>query len=148
MRIIMMEQKKFGNKIITMKKKLLITAIVLVSAAIATYGMLQSGKEKEKVKVKCYYMAYACGDCFANYKIKEVIEAGDGIKGKLLNREVKVVFKSKRLEKQIDSMTAECAICYDYYIEGHLTYQSKKEFSLLEVDTCTVKLRDAKCCKE
>lgn len=127
------------------KKSVMSFVMLAIAGIIVGFGSIN---EKEKVKVKCYYMAYACGDCYANYKIKEVIEGGSEIKKKLLDRDVKVTFKSKRLENRIDTLTGKCAICYDYYIEGYLEYRPEKEYSVLEADTCTVKLRNSKCCKD
>ncbi|MBP6432600.1 MAG: hypothetical protein KA319_12610 [Ferruginibacter sp.] len=130
-----------------MRKVLFISVFILIIVGIVVVENTQS-KNANKVKIRCYYMAYACGDCFANYKVKEILEGENHVKGKLLDRDVKVVFKSKELESKVDSMTKRCAICYDYYFEGRLIYQPKEEYSVLEADTCRIQLRDLKCCEE
>ncbi len=87
-------------------------------------------------------MAYACGECEPQYKIKQVLQAGKLRESELLDQDIRVDFKSSILEKQIDRATQECAICYDYYLEGELSYLPVKKYYELEADTCIVKLRD------
>lgn len=99
-----------------------------------------------KIKAKCNYMAYACGECEPQYKVESVLSI-DGIdKNKILNQDIEIVFKSPVLEK-IDSITQKCAICYDYYVQGYIFYLKEKKYYRLIADTCEVKLRFADCCK-
>jgi hypothetical protein len=103
-------------------------------------------KQSRKANVKCRYMAYACGECEPQYKIVEVIKGFDLNKQKLINKDIKVVFKSSSLESKIDSLTQKCAICYDFLFYGDLSYLPVKEYYEIKVDTCTVKLRDKTSC--
>lgn len=91
-------------------------------------------------------MGYACGDCYAKHQIQKVITGDSILKRELPGRDVKMIFKSEELEKKIDSITGQCAICYDYYVEGFLNYKKDQEFSLLEAENCEVKLKDPDCC--
>jgi len=93
-------------------------------------------------------MAYACGDCFAKYQIVEVLEGAEKIRNELLERDLKVTYVVKDLDLRIERLTRKCAICYDYYFEGSLKYSPIQEYSILEADACTIKLRDSTCCVE
>jgi hypothetical protein len=103
----------------------------------------------DKVRLKCRYMAYACGECEPQYRIEEIskVYKGKVNRAAILGKDVKVVFKSHIFEKKLDSMVAPCAICYDFYIDGDLAYLSTKGYYRLIADTCVAKLRSNDCCK-
>lgn len=129
-----------------MNKNLIVFALSTMAVIVLFFNILPFEK-KSKVKVKCYFMAYACGDCYPKYKIKQVLSSENIPDSLLLERELKIEYLSSKIEQQIDTLTSKCAICYDFFIEGSLYYQHRKEYSILQVDKCVAQLRDSTCCE-
>jgi hypothetical protein len=130
-----------------MKASVVIISTVLL-ATIVIFGIRGYRQTvSSKAKIKCWYMAYACGECWPQYRIKDVFSVSNVTKKELLNKDVRVIFKSEKLEKKIDSLTYKCVVCYDFYIEGELSYIPAKKYYEIKADTCVTKLRDKECCK-
>jgi hypothetical protein len=56
----------------------------------------------DTVSVQVRYMAYACGECFPQYRIEKVLfSEADSMD--FLNREVSIEFTDKKLEKFVNS---------------------------------------------
>lgn len=118
--------------------------IIYIGAA-SCFGKSQTFK----VRIKCHYMSYACGECQPQYNVDEILNSSDGKldKSKVLGQDIKLVFKSPEEEKKIDAQVEKCIICYDYYVHGYLTFLTSKGYYILNVDTCVVKLRFERCCE-
>jgi hypothetical protein len=124
------------------KSGLLIGSILLV--IIVIFGTQK--KQSNYIKLKCMYMAYACGDCDPQYKIEDITYSDKINKEELINKEIYVKFKNKKLEKTVDSLTQKCVICYDFYFEGNLmVLPNTKQYQLM-ADACKVALR-SNCCE-
>lgn len=98
-------------------------------------------------KLKCQYMAYACGECYARYKIVEVGNSDNFKSSELVNKDLKVEFASKEMENRLDSMVRKCAICYDFTFEGELSKSDKSSFFIMKLETYQVQLTDSSCCE-
>ena len=48
---------------------------------------------KGKVELKCIYMGYACGECGAKYKIKQIINHEYALPEGIKESDLKVIFK-------------------------------------------------------
>ena len=46
---------------------------LVVVAAAAAYYFTSAEHNTQRVTVKCMYTAYACGDCYPQYNVREVI---------------------------------------------------------------------------
>lgn len=95
------------------------------------------------VKFKCRYMAYACGDCFPQYKVdtiyldsKMILKIGDDVN-------LKYFKNGSYLE--ISEEKDSCWICYDYYIVGKMRNSFFNNRSV-EVESYSFELRK-NCCK-
>jgi len=131
------------------KRKLFLFFITLVPLTVCAIVLFKNIIPGNKVRLKCRYMAYSCEECGPQYRIESIIKIFNGTVNKknILGKDVKVVFRSSTFEKKLDSTVAECAICYDFYIDGELSYLSKKGYYILNADTCVTKLRNKDCCK-
>ena len=119
---------------------------IFLSACLAK-GCKTSKKEWEgTAKVMSYYMGYACGDCYAQYKIKQVLVSKQIEGAELLEKDLKVVLKSSEEEKKLDSLVSKCAICYDFYFEGDVFKREVDSFYTMKVNSYSVRLRDSTCC--
>jgi hypothetical protein len=101
---------------------------------------------KGKMKIKCRNMAYACGDCYPQYRVLEILQNQNEESKKILNKELKIEFESEKIEKDLDVNTSRCLICYDFYFTGVL----KKSFhkgAYFIVETVNYKLKNDSCCK-
>jgi len=77
----------------------------------------------EPVEVKFLFMAYACGDCYPQYRI-ETIEPIDSSLNEFLKKEVRIVFSSSAQEKMVNEKASGCMICSEFFFTGYL----KKSF--------------------
>lgn len=127
-----------------------ISGNILLLSTLIFNGFCYCTSPTYKVKVKCRYMAYACGECEPKHRIDTVLKVVEGKldKRKVVDQDVKVIFRSSEQERRIDSQVQKCAICYDFYIDGDLKFLSLKGYYTLDVDTCIVKLRFKHCCDE
>jgi hypothetical protein len=62
-------------------------------------------------------MAYACGDCYPQFKVDTILLSNPRM-DKLLGQDVYLVYQKNGIRYSFDKEINNCAICYDYYIEG------------------------------
>ena len=103
---------------------------------------------KGRVGLKCIYMGYACGECEAKYKIKEIINKESALPEGIKESELKAIFKSSNHERDIDNIVKDCAICYDYYFWGSLVKSSIKDYYTITVDSVSVLINSDRCCEK
>jgi len=128
-----------------MKLKILIGVFVLV--AIGTiYYFIPKKISVSKVKIQCNYMAYACGDCYPQYRVNEILEGNNNEVDKILNTELIVEFEDKKMEQEMDKNTAKCVICYNFTFTGDLKY-SKSKGKYFVAQTVDYQLKNDSCCK-
>lgn len=92
-------------------------------------------------------MAYACGDCYAQYRVKEVLDADVDIVKSILNTDIVIEFKDEQMEKDLDKSTSKCVICYDFNFTGELK-QSKSKGTFFIAESVDYKLKNDSCCVE
>lgn len=99
-------------------KKKYIILLFLICILILTVGYIKYYLPTP-VKIKCTYMAYACGDCYPQFRIDDIYSDNGNklIKGEDVYLKIIDNGEEKKLEEKIDS----CWICYDYYIDGKAT---------------------------
>ncbi|MES2732405.1 MAG: hypothetical protein V4714_11670 [Bacteroidota bacterium] len=128
-----------------MKRKIVFGGIsIALIGLIAYYIILYIPKDIDTITVKSYYMMYACGDCYPQYKVKEVLKP-DNKYSYLVDKLIDVKYESEALEQQINKQTEQCVICYDFFLTGRLKYSKSKGYSL-EVDSARAILRSNDCC--
>jgi len=116
--------------------------IALISILSFNY---QKSNNKE-VKLKCVYMAYACGDCYPQYKVEAVLYP-DNISKKVMGKEIYVEFKDREMEDKLTQEVHQCAICYYYIFSGELKYSIFKKAYTLEIDEFDITLKFNDCCE-
>ena len=89
-------------------------------------------------------MAYACGDCYPQYRIDEILEGNEANK-KLLKSEINIEYKTAEIENKLDKKVSKCIICYDFYFTGQIKRSKSKGLYLL-AENVEAELRDNKCC--
>ncbi|NOQ75849.1 MAG: hypothetical protein GQ574_27840 [Crocinitomix sp.] len=113
-----------------------------------------SNKEKEDweymhkedvVEFKFQYMMYACGECFNQHNLLEVIYSKYDYTD-LLDKDFYVEFENKKEEEILDKETSKCKICYDYIYKGRVKTKKNGEY-LFEVISGEALLRDDNCCE-
>ncbi len=131
------------------KRKIVIILLLTLTLAVGTwaaYTFIPKSIDKQ-VTLKCRYMAYACGDCYPQYRVDEVIIPSSGnLQEDMLKKEISVFYKAKELENHISKETSKCIICYDFYFSGELKQSASKGY-FLEVDSAKIELRP-NCCSE
>jgi hypothetical protein len=128
-----------------MKHKILIVTIIAIALTTA-YCLVPEKISNTPIKIKCNYMAYACGDCYPQYKVNEILEGGSEEVNKILNTEIIVKFEDKKMEQKLDKSTAKCVICYNFTFTGDLKHSSKNGTYLI-AKTAEYKLKNDSCCK-
>src|SRR6266498_4508249 len=124
----------------------IITVIFLVAVNLIIYSCTSDRLMVTNYKLEFSYMAYACGDCYAQYKVNRILRPEKNELKDLVGTDIKVIFKEDKLEKRIDSLTGKCAICYNYYFVGTLTKKRNNSYYILSADSCNFSLRDSTCC--
>ncbi len=120
-------------------------AIVLFSSFLLHGCGTTIVKQDDKVKLVCRYMGYACGDCYANYKIKKVSQSTNFEAKLLVGSDLKVLFKAGD-EAKLEKVVSKCAICYEFYFEGNISKKKGDTFYTLNADSFSVYLSDSTCC--
>jgi hypothetical protein len=123
-----------------MKRTSLLIIIVVIAAlfgAWKAYDGIYFKKDKRTVMIKCHYMAYACGDCYPQWKIDSSFAVENGLKD-LIEKDIYVNYKGKQIEESVPDSISKCIICYDLYFTGLLkkTLSDKHKF---EADTFQIK---------
>lgn len=129
------------------RRSLLITLLSLVTIATAAAYFFKTAKYAigENVSVKCMYMAYACGDCYPQYNVRDVSPLS--LKKQLLKKDIDIEFASEGQEEEFKKNVGICGICYMYDFKGHLFYSKKKKCFVIKLDDYKLKLKDKKCCE-
>lgn len=89
-------------------------------------------------------MAYACGDCYPNYKIEKVLEPVI-IMDNLIGEDIDVLFENSRIQTQFDYKTRRCKICFTYEFYGNLDYSILKSTYTLAVQEYKLNFHES-CC--
>lgn len=122
----------------------LILIIVIVSSIIMAVTSYLQLTQKQYVKVICNYMMYACGDCYPQYNVKEIISGNSELK--IVGQDINIEFDNPKAEKQFNEKTPICVICLDYYLSGQIRYSLWKGNYILNVSNYSIILPDSTCC--
>lgn len=118
--------------------------LIIGAVIIGLFCILPVMNKSKDIQVKCRYMAYACGDCYPQFKIDSVLYPTNS--DKLVGEDIYLVYENNSesflLEEKIDS----CWICYDYYVEGELKESLFKSHKKIIVKKYELKLRSSECC--
>lgn len=118
----------------------------MLTAAFIWYFKFSSTKIQENVNVECRYMAYACGDCYPQYKVKKVKPASLGTK--LTGKVIAIEFSNEKQEIEFGKQTSRCIICYNYSLSGTLYYSRKMDCYVLKLQKFKLSLPDKECCTQ
>lgn len=113
----------------------LLGVTIIVSIFLYYYSYRKIGSD---ITIRTRYMMYACGDCYPQHKVEEIIFPKNGKYVFLLGKNLPIRFSSKDQEDTIDKMTEKCVICYDYFFTGNLKYSKMKGY-LFEIKQFKVK---------
>jgi hypothetical protein len=72
----------------------------------------------EPVEVKFRYMAYACGNCYPQYKVY-TIQPTDTLLDDFVEKEFWVEFDSQGQEKSVMDQSERCMICCEFLFTGY-----------------------------
>ena len=88
-----------------------IKLLLLTTFGILLFYLYQKYNYSTNIKIKCYYMAYACGDCEPQYKIVSIYKdpANCLIKGE--DVELKIMENGNKID--LSSKINKCWICYE-----------------------------------
>jgi len=130
-------------------KKASFFIIVVISSALLfgawkAYDGIYFKKNAGTMTTKCRYMAYACGDCYPQWKIDSGFAVENGLKD-LIEKDIYVNSKGKQMEESVPDSVSKCIICYDFYFTGLLreTLSDKHKF---EANGFKMELRVKDCC--
>ena len=129
------------------KSSLFIIAIIVVAllfGAWKAYNGVYFDKNKHALTIKCHYMAYACGDCYPQWRIDSSFAVENRMK-ELIEKDLFVIYKGKQFEESLPDSVGRCMICYDFYFTGFLkkTMSDKYRF---EVDSFQIGTEQPDCC--
>ena len=129
-----------------------VIVIVLTIGAWKAYDRMYFKKVKQQSEFskrlfdfKCHYMAYACGDCYPQWKVDSGFAVENDLK-ELMEEDLYVTYKGSDVQgSSLPDSVNKCIICYDFYFTGTLkkTLRGKYQF---EADTFKMKLRSKDCC--
>ena len=101
-------------------------------------------------KIKCNYMAYACGDCYPQFRIDSIYSSTNNLLK--IDDNIHLKLKKENTFVDLESLIDRCWICYDYYVEGTVNKNiftgtktmivTKYNFILRE-NCCTASIRTA-----
>lgn len=113
-----------------------------IKSFIILFIFLISCTKSTEIELTCSYQAYACGDCYPQFKIDTIIydidsnvEIGDNIK---------IIYKDKELEEWIDS----CLICYNFKVKGKIHKKLWKNYYVLCAEDYSITEKFIDCCEE
>jgi len=126
-----------------MKFKILYLVLAVIAATVA-FCFIPFKVSKGKMKIKCHYMAYACGDCYPQYHVDSIIK-GEAMVD-ILGTDLLLVFNKPGLETSLEEQTWRCKICYDFYLTGELK-KSVAKGNYFVVERGGYKMRFKECCQ-
>lgn len=121
-----------------------ILIIVIVASITMTINSYLQLTQKHNVKVMCNYMMYACGDCYPQYNVKEIISGNRELK--IIGKDINIEFDNPKEEDIFNQKTPICVICLDYYLTGQIRYSLWKGNYILHVSNYSIILPDSTCC--
>ncbi len=123
---------------------IVVISIGLLFGAWKAYDGIYFKKNAGTMTIKCRYMAYACGDCYPQWKIDSGFAMEKGLK-ELIGRDIYVERNGIPIEESITDSASKCMICYDFYFTGSMkkTLSSKYRF---DADSFQMGLRFKDCC--
>lgn len=116
---------------------------IICSLALDYYFMFGERVIKKNTTLSCNYMAYACGDCYPQYKVEK---APGVLEKKLLNKDIMIAFSSQIQEDKFNRQVQRCAICYNYKLTGDLYYSNRYKCYLLQVINYKITETFRGCC--
>lgn len=90
--------------------------------------------------------AYACGDCYPEFKINEV-ELDDRQYEDILKGELTFVDFTSYMAEEIKIRTEKCAICFNYIVEGSI-YKTFNGDYKIKASRLTLQETFSGCCSE
>lgn len=141
-----------------MKKVFFISAFLLLNSLCfaqvqitekeyAEYKRIKSKLEysyRDSVRIKLSDRAYACGDCYPNYRIEAVVFSEEPDKSYYFNKEIYVKFIDENLSKELEILKCRTT-CYTYVLHGIMKQNGYG--SLLLEAVGGVIMSDADCCQ-
>lgn len=108
------------------------------------FFILESTKNKRDIEIKSRYMFYACGDCYPNFRIEEVI--GSNMQSNnIIGQDIDLEFKDTKLQHSFESSTKKCMFCCRFQFKGDLNYSILKRHYVLNVKKYYVTINKS-CC--
>jgi hypothetical protein len=98
-----------------------------------------------EIKLRCSYMAYACGDCYTQFKVDSVLSVNDESKG-LLGQDISIYIEENGAIVPLEQKVDKCWICYDYYVSGYLEKQWFISYNKFIAKNYDLVLRSPDCC--
>lgn len=124
--------------------RIFLLSSVVIGAAAAVFFTSAKYNIQKNVRVTCMYMAYACGDCYPQYNVENVLPSS--LEKKLLNNDIDIEFASKEQEQLFKKKVGRCRICYKFDFKGDLFYSEKKNCYVIKLGNYKMQLKDNKCC--
>lgn len=106
------------------------------------FFILISCSNSNEVELTCSYQAYACGDCFPQFKIDSIFyNSNSKIK---IGDEIRIIYNDKELEEWVGN----CLICYNYRVKGKIYKPFWRNYYVLVAENYNVKEKFKGCCDE
>lgn len=119
--------------------------ITLLFLAVSSYYFIPKTVSDRKIKIKCSYMAYACGNCYPQYHVKQIVIGKNKATEMILDTDLHIEFNDEKIKKKLISQTSKCMICYDFYFIGELKKTPVKGYYFIS-ESVEYKLKDTSCC--
>lgn len=130
-----------------MKLSKFIFWLVALSGILVVLLFLSRGfpAKQKNVLIRCNYMAYACGDCMPQFRIKKIVN-GKGLTKEILGRDIFLKFSNGAADARFYDSLGVCITCYDIDLQGQLVKNPFKEYQYtLVVSSYKLSLRNG-CC--
>lgn len=98
----------------------------------------------DEITIRTNYTMYACGECYPQHRIKEIINPKQGFEF-LLDKEINIIYSSRKQEDSIKKATEKCIICYQFFFTGKVIFSEKNGY-VFKAKSAKIKLWDDKCC--
>jgi hypothetical protein len=123
-----------------MKRIIIVVVVVLVGILVSV-----SLKRPIKVLLKCSYMAYACGDCYPQFRVDSIMYSDRPIDD-LTGKDVYLFIENRGTKTPLEEEIKNCWICYDYYVEGLLEKNWLNSKKQIIVTKYNLVMRNKDCC--
>ena len=118
--------------------------VALLFGGWKAYDDIYFKKDKQPTTIKFHYMAYACGDCYPQWRVDSSFAVKKGLK-ELTGVDFYVNHKGRRIEELISDSVSKCMICYDFYFTGFLKKTLSNRYKF-DTDSFKMELRSKDCC--